>query len=276
MNQTFVLEAAPIQFVIIFSVLISFCIDHADAQGDPLLETTQFPCYSSENYTPNSPFQTNLNILLSSLVSNGSRDGFYNATVGVGPDIVYGLVQCRGDISQDSCRSCLYNSTVELIRRCPNRRVATLRYDHCLLRYSNTRFFSQVDTTPRSEYNPVRVSDADADRFDEQVKSLLTNVSGVAASRQNRFDRGTAEYTPSGDRIYGLVQCNEDLSPSNCTSCVHNLISNIAECCDKQLGAKIFSATCYLRYEQETSTRSPSPPLTEPNDTGGKRFYSVL
>lgn len=66
----------------------------------------------------------------------------------------------------------------------------------------------------------MQVSDAVADRFDEQVKSLLTNVSEVAASRQNRFDRGTAEYTPSDDGIYGLVQCNEDLSPSNCTSCV--------------------------------------------------------
>lgn len=225
--------------LLLSAVLILLWIDHVVAQGDPLLGSTQFPCYNSDNYTSNSTFQTNLNILFSSLVSNGSQDGFFNTSVGVSPDIVYGLVQCRGDISRASCRSCLSTSTVEVIRYCPNRKVAARRYDHCIMRYSNVRFFSQVDTNVRSEYNPAQVSDADADRFEVQLRILLTNVSEVAASRPNRFGSGTAVDNSTGIRVTGLVQCNEDLSPTNCTSCVENLISEIPDCCDKRPGAKI-------------------------------------
>ncbi|RVW21209.1 putative cysteine-rich receptor-like protein kinase 9 [Vitis vinifera] len=63
--------------------------------------------------SPNTTYQTNLNLLLSFLSSNATIDsGFYNATVGREPsDVVYGLFLCRGDLSPQLCQECVGAAT---------------------------------------------------------------------------------------------------------------------------------------------------------------------
>ncbi|KAF9588046.1 hypothetical protein IFM89_007287 [Coptis chinensis] len=243
--------------IIIFSCFLLFH-NHVQAQ-EPILEI----CSNTANYTSNSQFQTNLNILLPSLLPDGTRDGFFNTSIGTSPDIVYGLVQCRGDISMEDCRSCLNNSAVEIIRRCPNRKDAALRYDHCILRYSNTRFFSQVDSTRRGLLNPANVSDADANRYNRQLGSLLNSLSTTAASVVTKFGAASTDYADF-KRIYGLVMCTRDLPATQCFSCLQSMIGWIPSCCTNREGARIFSTTCYIRYEiypfVQISSQSPSPP----------------
>ncbi|KAF9588754.1 hypothetical protein IFM89_015481 [Coptis chinensis] len=243
--------------IIIFSCFLLFH-NHVQAQ-EPILEI----CSNTANYTSNSQFQTNLNILLPSLLSDGTRDGFFNTSIGTSPDIVYGLVQCRGDISMEDCRSCLNNSAVEIIRRCPNRKDAALRYDHCILRYSNTRFFSQVDSTRRGLLNRANVSDADANRYNRQLGSLLNSLSTTAASVVTKFGAASTDYADF-KKIYGLVMCTRDLPATQCFSCLQSMIGWIPSCCTNREGAQIFSTTCYIRYEiypfVQISSQSPSPP----------------
>ncbi|KAF9618014.1 hypothetical protein IFM89_039411 [Coptis chinensis] len=180
--------------IILYSCLLLFR-NHVQAQ---LLQI----CPTTANYTSNSQFQTNLNLLLPSLLSNGPRDGFFNTTVGTSPDIVYGLVQCRGDASTEDCRRCLNNSVVDVIRICPNRKEATLRYDLCIIRYSNTQFFSQVDSNPQGIANGADVSEADVNRFNRQLENLFNNLSTTAASVTTKFDLGSIDYRNLND-IYG-------------------------------------------------------------------------
>ncbi|KAI3921709.1 hypothetical protein MKW92_003249 [Papaver armeniacum] len=66
-------------------------------------------CYG-DNYTTNSTFQANLNLLLPSLTStdpSNIKNGYYEATVGQNQDIVYGSLQCRGDVPLDFCQVCV-------------------------------------------------------------------------------------------------------------------------------------------------------------------------
>ncbi|KAH7569092.1 hypothetical protein JRO89_XS06G0104200 [Xanthoceras sorbifolium] len=63
-------------------------------------------CYDTGNFTANSTYARNRNLLLSSLASNiTGYKGFYNTTIGQDPDKVYGLALCRGDVSSEDYRS---------------------------------------------------------------------------------------------------------------------------------------------------------------------------
>ncbi|KAF9614553.1 hypothetical protein IFM89_019300 [Coptis chinensis] len=249
----YVHRSSIMHLMIIYLCLLLFH-NHVQAQ---LLQI----CSSTAKYTSNSQFQTNLNLLLPSLLSNGPRDGFFNTTVGTSPDIVYGLVQCRGDASTEDCRRCLNNSVVDVIRKCPNRKEATLRYDLCIIRYSNTLFFSQVDSNPRGIFNVKYVSDADANRFNRQLGNLFNNLSTTAASVATKFDLGSIDYTDLND-IYGLVTCTRDLSATQCLSCLQRMISLLPSCCENRIGAQVFSPSCHIIYELFPffQNSSPSPP----------------
>ncbi|KAL5774737.1 hypothetical protein ACOSP7_012294 [Xanthoceras sorbifolium] len=64
------------------------------------LSTDWKHCYDTGNFTANSTYARNGNLLLSSLASNiTGYKGFYNTTIGQDPDKVYGLTLCKGDVS---------------------------------------------------------------------------------------------------------------------------------------------------------------------------------
>ncbi|CAD5183525.1 unnamed protein product [Musa acuminata subsp. malaccensis] len=88
--------------------------------------TWQVCSTSAGNYTANSTYESNLNLLLSSLVSNGSAPGFFTDTVGRIPNQVQGLVLCRGDTNPTTCGSCLSNVTVQILRLCADNKDAVV------------------------------------------------------------------------------------------------------------------------------------------------------
>jgi hypothetical protein len=57
-------------------------------------------------------YQANLSDLLNSLVANAPiQNGFYTTAAGKGANKIYGLTQCRGDISATDCAACIKNVT---------------------------------------------------------------------------------------------------------------------------------------------------------------------
>nr|POF07756.1 cysteine-rich receptor-like protein kinase 25 [Quercus suber] len=88
--------------------------------------TYQFHYCSDETFNPNSTYQSNLNLLLSSLSSNSSiESGFYNITVGQNSsnNTIYGLFLCRGDVTTEVCQDCVATATKNIVQQyCPRRR----------------------------------------------------------------------------------------------------------------------------------------------------------
>jgi Salt stress response/antifungal len=73
------------------------------ALSDPLYKV----CGGSSTFSENSTYQSNINLLSSSLEANSTSSGFAAGTVGSVPNRVSGLVLCRGDVNSSSCSSCL-------------------------------------------------------------------------------------------------------------------------------------------------------------------------
>ncbi|KAE9461714.1 hypothetical protein C3L33_06378, partial [Rhododendron williamsianum] len=103
-------------------------------------------------YAPNSTYKTNLDSLLSVLVSNSNAsNGFYNYTAGSSPpDVAYGLFLCRGDLTVAVCRDCVTYASRDVVQQCPSAKRVMIWYDECWLRYSNESIFAAQETSDQS------------------------------------------------------------------------------------------------------------------------------
>ncbi|CAD6342711.1 unnamed protein product [Miscanthus lutarioriparius] len=223
----------------------------ATTNADNLTFYMKADCLDSTNYTRGSAFQANLDAILSSLpaAAAASSSGFAkNITGGAAPDQVYGLAQCRGDISAERCRACLVNSAREVASRCPGRKSAVLIYEGCLLRYSNASFFGEADTS-----NPLYMCDLDnatQPQFASSLDGLMRSLAEKAYGSPRLFAASSVNLSDY-EKIYGMVQCTRDLGPDDCEGCLANAVSKIQtyKDCRGRQGGRLFNWSCYIRFE---------------------------
>lgn len=82
-------------------------------------------CGKTGSFVPHGRYDTNRGLLLSSLPSNVSaRGGFYNTSIGQGPDRVYALGMCIQGAELDVCSNCIEYASNLLPKRVsqPDRR----------------------------------------------------------------------------------------------------------------------------------------------------------
>ncbi|XP_074567936.1 cysteine-rich receptor-like protein kinase 15 [Curcuma longa] len=231
-------------------------------------------CPTDRNYTADSPFHSNLELLLASLSSpSTAAAGFFNNTVSqqtTSP--AYGLAFCRGDVSIADCQNCLDAASRDIVTRCPNGTRSAISYDYCFLRYSDERFFSSVDTSFQiclSNTNNV----SDPQRFDSQLGNLMDALTREARDSPRLFAVGSANLS-SFDRLFGLVQCTRDLSPDDCYRCLRGTVQFIPRCCSSKDGGQVHFRSCSLRFElypfyslSSVGAPPPSPSSNAGNDS---------
>ncbi|KAK2644377.1 hypothetical protein Ddye_019572 [Dipteronia dyeriana] len=222
---------------------------------------------SDRNFTRNSTYQTNLNLLLSSLPSNANRsDGFSNTTTGQDPNRVYGLFQCRGDVTTTTCKDSVDFASTDITQRCPVQKGAVIWYDECLLRYSDSNIFTTATRNPGAILsNSINVT-IEPTRFQELMLGLMNEAATQAANDPKKFATRKGNSTTS-QTLYGLVQCTQDLSNTACSGCLQEAISGLPS---GRIGGRILLPSCNCRYElylfyNENLTLSPPPPASTPS-----------
>ncbi|KAJ4957916.1 hypothetical protein NE237_025027 [Protea cynaroides] len=229
------------------------------------------------NYTSNSPFNYNINLLLSSLSSASLKNGFYNTTAGQNPYRVYGIFLCRGDVTPGVCQSCIMTASEEIKQACPTEEESIIWYEKCMLRYSTSNIFSNLAESPEvDQWETENVTDLE---YFNQILGVLMNnlVSQASSSSSTDMFAANNEYYNSFQRIYGLVQCTPDISHSDCNRCLIGSLAQIHRCCSGSRSGGIFRPSCNLMYSTDSlyqleadgsappplSKRSAPPPLSK-------------
>ncbi|XXG53952.1 hypothetical protein AAC387_Pa03g1959 [Persea americana] len=207
-------------------------------------------CLYVDSNPSSKAFQTNLRLLLTSLISKApSTSGFSNNSIGETPDRVYGLVLCRGDVASDMCLNCLINITNDITRHCKDSTQGVAWYDHCLVRYNNHEFFGVIDTGrffqiqnwTRKEHSKI-----DPRRF-------LWGLVESAPSQPLMFAINKLEvkkdYLSQSETRYGLVQCTRDLNSHDCRTCLNELMKDYKSCCEGMRGWRIIAGSCSIWYD---------------------------
>ncbi|GAB4825106.1 hypothetical protein Ancab_007982 [Ancistrocladus abbreviatus] len=215
---------------------------HVAIGADPLFHF----CSSSGNYTANSPYALNLNRLETYLCYQTPFGGFAMDSVGSNQYQTNGLGLCRGDVNFQDCKTCMSEARDALSKLCPYNKGGIIWYDYCLLKYSDSDFFGQIDNQNKFYmWNLNNVTDAVS--FNQKTKELLSQLSEQA---YNPRLYATGETTFEGStKIYGLVQCTRDLSVKDCKKCLDEAISELPDCCDGKQGGRVVGGSCNVRYE---------------------------
>ncbi|KAK4588146.1 hypothetical protein RGQ29_019230 [Quercus rubra] len=245
--------------------------------------TYQYHYCSDENFTPNSTYQSNLKLLLSSLSSNSSiESGFYNITVGQNSsnNTIYGLFLCRGDVTTEVCQDCVATATKNIVQQfCPRGRWVVIWYDECMLRYSEPNYFFIMNDPSFSKCTD-NTTVAELDGF----KKLLATVFDDSVTRAQSAQLGAKMFATkeamfsSSLTLYSLVQCTPDISSFDCNKCLRGAIANLPTDCNGKQGAMGLYTSCSVRYDVHPFYRIiPSSPLPLPPPAPpGKRQSSSV
>ncbi|KAJ4959957.1 hypothetical protein NE237_019867 [Protea cynaroides] len=202
-------------------------------------DTFIFGGCSQLRFSPGSPFESNLNSLLTSLVNSATYSAFNKFTIygSSQQDVVYGLYQCRGDLSMPDCSSCVAHAVSQLGVICPSSTGGALQLQGCFIKYDNTSFLGVEDkTVVLKKCGPPVSYDSDLmSRSDAVLNSLSSNGGGY-------FRVGG-----SGE-VQGMAQCVGDLSSGACQDCVLSAIGQIRSDCGAAAYGDMFFAKCYVRY----------------------------
>ncbi|TXG47137.1 hypothetical protein EZV62_026431 [Acer yangbiense] len=228
-----------------------------------------------QNFTRNSTFQSDVNLVLSSLASNSNgSDGFSNATAGQDPNRVYGLFQCRSNLNTSTCQDCVVFASTDAVQRCPIQKGAIIWYDECLVHYSDTYIFSTITENPSIRL--VNTNNGTQQTF--LVWGLMYEATTLAAKSPKRFATGKKNYTTS-ETMYTLVQCTRDLSSDDCFRCLGQATANLSK---EMIGGRTLFPSCYCMFElypfyNDISTESlPPAPVAVTRPTGKRGISSLI
>ena len=227
-------------------------------------------CVDSGNYSANSTFSTNLNVVLSSLSANASRlDRFYNTTAGLSPvDRVYGIFLCRGDTKPQLCQDCVKVASEDLVmNRCPNQKEGIIWFDVCMVRYANRSISSNMEQRPRGFAKSPTAIRSNSDEFNRILGDMMDRLVTRAQAQKDMFAVEEVKVTDFRN-LYGLVQCTPDISPHFCNVCLRNALGDIPSCCGGREGGRVLAPSCTIRYESgpffETNGTTTVPAFSPP------------
>ncbi|PKA64177.1 Cysteine-rich repeat secretory protein 15 [Apostasia shenzhenica] len=227
--------------VLLFSLLslLLVLIPAAKTAGSSFIYAACFP----SRYPPNSPFQSSLDSVLTSIANAASQSSY--ASFAAGNDsssppgsAAYGLFQCRADLSSGECSACVQSAVGQVGLLCPNAYSASLQLDGCLLRYADEDFAGKLDTTVVYKKCSPERSAGDGGEFFRRRDDVL----GDLGSGQEYFR------VSSSGAVEGYAQCVGGLSSGDCTACLSEAVERLRNACGPALAADLFLQQCYARY----------------------------
>ncbi|KAK2641458.1 hypothetical protein Ddye_023221 [Dipteronia dyeriana] len=249
--------------------------------------TTGQECYESAgNFTTNSTYGRNRDLIFSSIASNVTANGgFYNVSMGQDPDRVYALALCRGDINsslESDCASCISSGIRDIMSKCPNQKEALSWGSNgttpCIVRYASSSIFEKRELDPLSAgFNTGDIKTSNLTEFDEIWENLMVRIVTKTSHGSSRLKFGTGEADVTlFQKIYALMQCTPDLSQQDCEYCLSQSLSYFQTCCHGKQGGFVLRPSCFLRWDLYPFYTSiadddvPSPPPSSsqlPNTT---------
>ncbi|KAJ6369569.1 hypothetical protein OIU76_027916 [Salix suchowensis] len=166
---------------------------------------------TQEKYVQDSPYESNINSLLTSLVNSATYSSYNNYTImgSSTQDVVYGLYQCRGDLSMPDCATCVARAVSQLGVLCAQTCGGALQLQGCYVKYDNTTFLGVEDkTVVLKKCGPSVGYDMDAMNLRDAVLGSLARTGGPY--RVGGSAKCYARYTTGGPRAYSKAHSDKN------------------------------------------------------------------
>ena len=234
----------PVLFIFLLLSVLAYPLSRAAL---PLREF----CFLEGKASP--PVKKNIARVLATLQAKAPSRGFFLTSYDFdGRDRVYGLAQCRQDVSAEDCRICLRDGPPQRSKGCRSKDQDWIWFDYCFFRYDTKPFAGKFN----SAYGVYDLSDnnltddpTEQIRFAEELRMLMGKVQAEALGRNSlSLGRGQTNFTPNVT-IYALVQCTRDLPPGECSKCISYLLDFLPQYYPYRETCRGVTNACYVRYD---------------------------
>ncbi|KGN49521.2 hypothetical protein Csa_003698 [Cucumis sativus] len=233
----------------------------------PCCSQRYLSCSGANTGHPN--LNSNINFLLDSLISHASSRTFYTET----SNGIHGLFLCRGDVPNETCRTCIEGASQQIKVDCASQTNGTIGFDECMLRFSVVNFFGILEMSPRILlYNSLNQSTFEDRDFVDLA--LVSNLVRDAKNANSMFKEGEVNIV-GVDQRFGLAQCTRDIGKRDCEICLTNLVDYAKGCCLRQRGWRVLAPNCNLRVEAFRFYGIPTPSLPL-DEEGGSRTRIIV
>ncbi|KAM1413399.1 hypothetical protein ACFXTO_026001 [Malus domestica] len=250
----------------LFTFLVSVSYLYLPSSCSSSTDSFVFGGCTQEKYAPNSPYESNLNSLLTSLVNSATYSSYNNYTImgSSTQDVIYGLYQCRGDLAMPDCATCVARAVSQVGNLCAYTSGGALQLQGCYIKYDNTTFLGLEDkTVVLKKCGPSIGYDADGMSRRDSVLAALVGSSGPY------------RVGGSGD-VQGLAQCVGDLSLAECEDCISEAIGRVKSECGGAVYGDMFLAKCYARYSTGGSDVYTKVHHHDKSINDGEKTFAVI
>ncbi|KAK9052734.1 hypothetical protein SSX86_029364 [Deinandra increscens subsp. villosa] len=237
----------------VFINLIIFLLLVAKSDGDPRSQIVKLVCdqQQANNQTIAIPnFLQTMTKIGTQLRS--SRSG--TAVTGTGPDAMFGLGECYGDLSTDDCVLCYAEARTVLPTCFPA--FGRIHLDGCFMRMNNYSFFDE--DLGREDGTVCGDGKVTGGVFRDSVRRAVSNAVIDAPKNRDFFAR---EVASDDDGAFVLADCWNSLNESFCADCLKRASESVLKCLPSSEGRAVYTG-CFLRYSdanflnQESSSAS--------------------
>ncbi|XP_074274956.1 plasmodesmata-located protein 6-like [Silene latifolia] len=218
-------------------ILLLFSLFHVSLTASTSPTTYIYGGCSHIKYSQNSAYSASLNSLLTSLVNSATNSPFSKLTL-TSPATISGVYQCRGDLPESSCSTCIRNSVSQLGSLCVNSVGGVLQLDGCFLKYDNATFLGVEDKSVVLK----RCGGGGGGGDSGELVSRRDQVLGYLASLSESYYR-----VGESGGVKGVGQCVGDLSLGECQDCLVYAIQRFKGDCGPVGSGDLFLGKCYVR-----------------------------
>ncbi|KAL2344269.1 hypothetical protein Fmac_005554 [Flemingia macrophylla] len=206
----------------------------------------------STHVPADSAFQMDLKTLLSHMSSNATiaNKSYFKEVV---DGSVYGLFMCRAGLPSRLCQQCVLNATSQIFSHCNSTREAIIWYTNCMIRYSYSHFFSDVDRSPN--FQVLNASTAfttttipSQDFFTFMLSDTLSRVAESAGGSIDKYANASSKLNDL-QTLYAFGQCTQDLSSDGCKACLQDINEIIPWTSLGSVGGRVLYPSCNIRFE---------------------------
>ncbi|CAH8352113.1 unnamed protein product [Eruca vesicaria subsp. sativa] len=255
----------------------------------PVFVSAQTCDEAAGTFKPNSPYEKNRLLFNSTLASNvTAHAGYFNGSIGLGPDRVYALGMCAPGAESQACSYCIQDASDSLLSTCSNQTDAFVWSGDefiCLVRYSSKSLYGVLALEPNTVFhNAMDVRKENQKEFDSVWDGLMLRMITRASSsvRKNSSSSSllSGKYyakdvapVPVYGNILVLMQCTPDISSKDCSLCLETSVDYYKKWYHGKRGSIMLRPSCFFRWELYNFSgafdhiNDPPPPILPPSNS---------
>uniref|UniRef100_A0A0E0CUZ7 Gnk2-homologous domain-containing protein n=1 Tax=Oryza meridionalis TaxID=40149 RepID=A0A0E0CUZ7_9ORYZ len=180
--------------------------------------------------------------LSSSLLAQSASAKFYktSSSSSASSTSVFGLFQCRGDLSGSDCAACVSRAMSSWSEVCGASVAARVQLTGCLALYEISGF-PQVSGT-QMLFKTCGTGGGGGTDFEMRRDTAFAQMEASVGGGNGGF------YATSYQQVYAMAQCEGDLSSGDCGQCVTQAVQHVEVECGGAPSGQVYLEKCYISY----------------------------